>query len=449
MFCTECGVKNPADSKFCRQCGHKMDRARISEEAYTQALPDDEQTVELLESAYALRKKNDLTGAVAACERALQIAPDSAAAHSLLGQLCAAQGNRERAIREYEQVLRLNPGSIADRVKLDELRDEGLPKAARTASALVAAGRENAAPSILTLVSIGAAALALIGAGVAMSRSHPASGLNNGGVSNANSGSVSRVAGVVTPPNPATTSGYTATEIAAPPTDAEKPGALLVNPATVHSASNAANTAPNAAPTVTRNLSPFAVAAPTVTLPAINSANSPAPAVSAAKSKPKQPAAPKPTAPPTDNRIVLNSNEAGSSDGGRYVININAGGAGKVSGGFGKNSVVIGKNSGAAENPPASDSRSAISVADDLRYKGEFDKAVQMYQRALPGAGDRVAHVYHQMAYCFQSKGDRSSAKVNYERAIVAYQRLAASGHEAEAAQSAIRVCQRGLKICE
>ena len=132
----------------------------------------------------------------------------------------------------------------------------------------------------------------------------------------------------------------------------------------------------------------------------------PAPAVPAAKAKPKKSAEPKTkSTADTDNRIVLNGNDSASGDGERYVIRINTGGAARPSGGAGQNSVVIRNNSGAAANPPASDSRSAISIADDLRYKGEFDKALQMYQRALSGAGDRAAHVYHQMAYCFPVKG--------------------------------------------
>ena len=453
MFCTECGVKNPTDSKFCRQCGHKIDKALISEEAYTQALPSEGQIVELLETAYAQRKKNDLAGAVRTCERALQIAPDSAAAHSLLGQLYAAQGERERAIREYEQVLRLNPGSIADRVKLDELRDEYAQKKPRIAPALVIAGRETNAPFLMTLVSVGVVALVLVAAGVGMFRPAHSASANNGGVSHGSNPAQNPAVIANSPASYSLPADLNNTAIVK---TGGKQGAATVGGVSSASATNPAQipanaSGPNAALSSVKGAAPYAPSnslpnLPTVTLPGMN----PAPAVPAAKAKPKKSAEPKAkSTPDTNNRIVLSGDESGSSNGERYVIRINTGGAGKPSGSLGQNSVVIRNNGGSAENPPASASRSSISIADDLRYKGEFDKALQMYQRALPGAGSRAAHVYHQMAYCFQSKGDRNSAKVNYERAIEAYQKQAAGGHDAEAAQSAIRVCQRGLKVCE
>ena len=447
MYCTECGAKNSADNKFCRQCGHSLEKARISEEAYTRALPDDEQAIELLETAYALRKKGETVEAVQTCERALQISPESAAAHSLLGQLYAAQGDRERAIREYEQVLRLNPGSIADRVKLDELRDEGLPKAKRAASVLPLAARENAAPSMMTLLSIGAAMIALIAAGVTLNR---AGHSNNSSADKADKNVNRTVANNPAPSNPASVSAASTPDtVVTPTTSGAKPSVTTGGapaPTTAAQALSANVFGPTAGlPAMKTN--PAGLPTPgaaSMTLPAINP---PASAVAAAKSNPKNTGVKK-TAPPTDNRIVLNGDEANSGDNNHYTIRINTGN-GKNSGGTGKNSVTMAPNGGTAENPPAASSRSAISIADDFRYKGEYDKAIQMYQRALPGAGDGAAHIYQQMAYCFQEKGDKGSAKVNYERAIELYQKLAGSGQNAESAQSAIRVCQRGIKICE
>ena len=458
MFCTECGAKNSADNKFCRQCGHSLEKARISEEAYTRALPEDEQAIELLEAAYALHKKGDMIGAAQTCERALQIAPDSAAAHSLLGQLYAAQGDRERAIGEYEQVLRLNPGSIADRVKLDELRDEGQPKTKRAASilpisardkakravsALPISARENVAPSMLTLVSIGAAMIALTAAGVALNRAAHSDTASKGSAAN-RTGAANPAAS-----NPASVSNASAIESVAPPTGDTK---LTTAQGAAAAPTKTASLFPNAfgpeaaLPAIKTNPSAFPPPGPpTTTLPAID----PSPAAPAVKRKPKKSDAKKTTADaPSDNRIVLSGEDGGAGGSDHYIIKINAGGVNN-SGGSGKNNVVMAHNGGGAEDPPAPSSRSAVSIADDFRYKGEYDKAIQMYQRALPGAGDGAAHIYQQMAYCFQAKGDKSSAKVNYERAIEAYQKLAQSGQNAESAQSAIRVCQRGIKVCE
>ncbi|HLK55138.1 MAG TPA: tetratricopeptide repeat protein, partial [Chthonomonadaceae bacterium] len=129
MFCTSCGTKNIEESNYCKQCGHRLDRATpapITEEAFDRALPEEEQVAALLERAYRARKGGDTTEAIRLCEEALHLRHESTSAHSLLGQLYEQTGDRERAIREYERVLRLNPGSIADRVKLDELRGESL-----------------------------------------------------------------------------------------------------------------------------------------------------------------------------------------------------------------------------------------------------------------------------------------------------------------------------------
>ena len=446
MFCTECGAKNSADNKFCRQCGHSMEKARISEEAYTRALPEEEQAIELLEAAYALRKKGDRIGAVQTCERALKIAPDSAAAHSLLGQLCAAQGDRERAICEYEQVLRLNPASIADRVKLDELRDGGSPKTKRNAPVLPLAARESTAPSMMLLVSIGAAMIAMIAAGVALSR--PGHSSNPSSNSSNNSNTNRTVANNPALPNPAPVADASVPENNIPTTgDGKSNAAQSVTPTVLKAATLPANAFGTTAglPAIKTN-APSLPGAPTLTLPPISPASA-IPAVSVAQTKKRSAKKTQPTLP-ADDRIVLSGEDGAGGDNNHYTIKISAGGANN-SGGSGKNNVVMSHSGNGAENPPASSSRSAISIADDFRYKGEYEKAIQMYQRALPGAGDGAAHIYQQMAYCFQEKGDKSSAKVNYERAIEVYQKLAQGGQNAESSQSAIRVCQRGIKICE
>ena len=125
MFCTSCGTKNAADSNFCRQCGSKVEKSstsKISPDDFERSLPEDERTMALLERAYSLRKSGDLDGAIILCEQSLRLHTESTSTHSLLGQLYEEKGNRAAAIGEYERVLALNPGSIADRVKLDELR---------------------------------------------------------------------------------------------------------------------------------------------------------------------------------------------------------------------------------------------------------------------------------------------------------------------------------------
>ncbi len=125
MFCTSCGTKNNEDGNFCKQCGLKLDKpshSKISELDFERAMPEDEQITSMLERAYKARKDGDSLGAIALCHEALALRPNSTSCHSLLGQLYEQGGERDLAIEQYERVLVLNPGSIADRVKLDELR---------------------------------------------------------------------------------------------------------------------------------------------------------------------------------------------------------------------------------------------------------------------------------------------------------------------------------------
>ena len=458
MFCTECGAKNAEDSKFCKQCGQKTDRARISAEAYTEALPDAEQALELLESAYALRTQGDAHGAIAMCERALKIVPESAAAHSLLGQLCIAQGDRERAIREYERVVQLNPGSIADRVKLDELRDETpRRRTPGTGTPLFTGGRETGG-AMLTWITVGAAAVALLAAGLVLSRFSRAAGAEKTLATVPSSAPASvRVSDSIPSASGASGANFSAVSggsgYAANPPSARNGDPMAGAPGGAAKAENPARAA--SSPVASGDGStPFPTTAPpSDPLPSIgpNPANALpviAPTAAKPKAKTRQPAPAKRAADgASQNRIVLDG-DGKTPEEGSYTIHINTGGAAPSNTAVAKNSIHMARESGETEAAPAGDARSFIAIADDLRYKGDFEKAIQMYQRALPGAGDRAAHVYHQMAYCFQAKGDGSSAKVNYERAIEAYQKQAASGKNAESAKNGIRACQAGIKVC-
>src|ERR1051326_3812975 len=107
MFCSSCGAKNVAESNFCHQCGLRLERpagAKVSEEAFDRAMPEDEQVTALLELAYRRRKEGDVPGAIGLCNEVLTIRPESTTAHGLLGQLYEQNGDRGKAIQQYEQV---------------------------------------------------------------------------------------------------------------------------------------------------------------------------------------------------------------------------------------------------------------------------------------------------------------------------------------------------------
>ena len=173
MFCTACGTKNSQESNFCKQCGQRIEKptTRFSEEEFNRSLPDNDQVGALMERAYALRLAGDFAGASALCEQALKLHPDSASAHSLLGQIYEQQGDTAKAIGEYETVLAHNPASIADRVKLDQLRD-GDPKPAKVPQVVVTHPTPNSPPNIFAMIGVGAA-LILVGA-IAANQMRPA-----------------------------------------------------------------------------------------------------------------------------------------------------------------------------------------------------------------------------------------------------------------------------------
>jgi tetratricopeptide (TPR) repeat protein len=109
-------------------CGHRAEQ--------TPAVPpllspgrDNSETVSqadrFLTDAFAFSDEGRLTEAVRLAQQALRLNPNSTTAHSLLGTLYERLGDRDAAIREYQSVLSLSPGSTADRKRLNELL--GLP----------------------------------------------------------------------------------------------------------------------------------------------------------------------------------------------------------------------------------------------------------------------------------------------------------------------------------
>ena len=127
MRCPKCGKESPEDARFCRACGERLVAAAAPEaEAAGQPAAED-QARRLLEEAFRLSEVGQLQQSIQACQRAITLNPTSTSAHSLLGTLFERVGDRDGAIREYEQVLTLSPGSTAERRRLNELM--GVPAA--------------------------------------------------------------------------------------------------------------------------------------------------------------------------------------------------------------------------------------------------------------------------------------------------------------------------------
>lgn len=138
--CAQCRQDNPEQARFCRACGAELAAARGGAARAGGAPPvptEAERARRLLEEAFRLSEQGRIQAAISACQQAINTNPNSTSAHSLLGTLYERQGDRESAIREYEQVLTLSPGSTVERRRLNELM--GVP-AAREAVAISARG---------------------------------------------------------------------------------------------------------------------------------------------------------------------------------------------------------------------------------------------------------------------------------------------------------------------
>ncbi len=120
MRCPKCGKESPDQARFCRACGESLGDAADAAHA-PRVLTPEERSRRLLEDAFRLSEEGRLQSAVHACRQAISLNPTSTSAHSLLGTLLERTGDRDGAIREYEQVLTLSPGSTVERRRLNEL----------------------------------------------------------------------------------------------------------------------------------------------------------------------------------------------------------------------------------------------------------------------------------------------------------------------------------------
>jgi hypothetical protein len=74
-----------------------------------------------LEQAFELYDDGKYDEALGCCQAALALDPSGSTAHSLLGMIYERMGKTAEAVQQYQLVLRMNPDSIADAIKLETL----------------------------------------------------------------------------------------------------------------------------------------------------------------------------------------------------------------------------------------------------------------------------------------------------------------------------------------
>lgn len=97
-----------------------MSQPHAREIALPEASPERDAN-RLLASANLLRIRGRWDEAVEQCMAAMRLAPDSATAQSLLGDIYENQGRTDDAVQWYRMALDVNPDSPADKVKLGRL----------------------------------------------------------------------------------------------------------------------------------------------------------------------------------------------------------------------------------------------------------------------------------------------------------------------------------------
>ncbi len=439
MFCTACGVKNPADSNFCKQCGKALEKpVKIDESDYIHAMPEDEQARALLESAYQHRARGDFDGAIGLCEEALRIQPNSAATHSLIAQIALQQGDKIRAIREYERVLQLNPNSIADKIRLDELR------AGKSATARPSGIAPNEGGSMNPLLVVAACA-GLLAVGWVMSdqwrktqgKTDPLTNqttlLQSPAPSqlilqNPNASNSPNMGGSMNPANSQTAGNQAVTPSAQPAND----GSMTISappfypPVMLSAATQGAQGGGNA------NFNNRFSRGGGGGLPPFNPQN-------AGLEEIYRPA------PGTKVHIENGNEKDPDKDPPKYIVKVDMGGKA----GAGANVATPGNPSATSADPVAIETRQAIEVANNSIQRNDFDGAIRALKAAQKNPGTHSARIRQDLATCYKEKGNKATAKTYYEQAIADYEAQIKQGVQKEVAEDGIRVCKRGIKQCE
>lgn len=113
--CAQCGTLLPDGQLRCTSCGAPVVRGEAA------ATADDAQR--LLTEASELRVRCQYDEAIGLCARVLRQDPTHGPAHTMLGDLYAAQGNYREALGWYKMAVNLQPENATLRKKLDETID--------------------------------------------------------------------------------------------------------------------------------------------------------------------------------------------------------------------------------------------------------------------------------------------------------------------------------------
>lgn len=478
MYCQDCNTGNSVDSKYCKECGAKINSGYRTMMLSIQDLPlhqsdeDVEKLTRLLDMAFWHNQAGNADAAIIACEAALAVNPHSTTAHSLLGTLFEKQGEDDKAIHHFESVLALNPDSQADAQKLEQLRrgvhvravappitHQWLPPAflklgptlgkrfASLSATPLSANLLQIDPQRRPLFAAGGATALVLIAGLLFTRPW------------------AQADAVKT---------YPVTSPAAPPAVSVSrsafgtPAQTASVPPVVLMPGRANTNAPAYLPPALTTRDPFAGQVPA---PEAASSAAPAGAGSPLWSLPpvSRPSASRPSASrrsrgmslPPLRLAALPAAESGIPGGvapapvalppGIEPSVLAAPAVAPVP----RHTVVVGNfNSSPAPSaaPYSSDLSSHIRITVHQSHDGDTASAGSNAAPSLSAGGsgsDASGDVYQQRALSLQESGAYSQARQAYQSAIRSYQTQIAAGRDVETAQRGLAACQTGLQICQ
>ncbi len=118
-MCPKCFALLPAGSEFCPECGASVVEASEG---------SDGQVYSELARANLYRMRNSTKEAVEVCLGILRRYPNNVTAHTMLGDIYAEQDDLKQASEWYEMALDLSPGSVAEKAKLQKVRERMVQK---------------------------------------------------------------------------------------------------------------------------------------------------------------------------------------------------------------------------------------------------------------------------------------------------------------------------------
>jgi len=460
VYCHDCNTGNTVDSKYCKECGAKINDGYRTMMLSVQDLPlgQDEETLDrltrLLDMAFWHNEAGNIEAAITASEAALAINPNSTTAHSLLGSLYEKKEDNTQAIHHFESVLALNPDSAADAAKLDQIR-----RGVHVKAAAPPISHQLVPPVLIKLgPTIRQKWMGLAEAGL------PRVGLQRPPLyaAGAVTGGILLLGLLLIRP-------WAGAELSAPPVSASAPPVSVNRSALVGGASGNTQvaTAPPpliltpspssggaypSAPALTHD--PFAGRVPTTAAPAVSAALS-LPRVPSRTAEARRRRQTGRDLPPLRLAVMPPIGSEGSLAPASVLLPSGLGGLSSSVASIPQHTVVVGSLAGAEGGQPVqSEASSHIritvhQVKDSDSSEAPIPSSVGSGSSGGSGEGSAKAASYQETALSLQQGGEFKQARVAYQRAIRAYESQIASGQDVETAQRGLAACQIGLQICQ